>query len=50
MWKRWYHVLVEVDGKRFLVAIEAMSAIEARRLIATDWGDQSIREVKSSAR
>lgn len=49
MWKRWYHVLVEApDGKRHLIAIEATSAIDARRLIAADWGDNNIREVKSS--
>lgn len=49
MWKRWYHVLVEAPGgKRYLIAIEAISAQEARRLVATDWGDESIREVKSS--
>lgn len=51
MWKRWYHVLVEApDGKRHLIAIEADSAMEARRQVATDWGNENIREVKTSAR
>lgn len=51
MWKRWYHVLVEAsDGKRHRIAIETTSAIEARQLIAADWGDKSIREVKTAAR
>jgi len=35
-------------GKRYLIAIEATSALEARRLVAADWGEESIREVKSS--
>jgi hypothetical protein len=35
------------DGKRHVIAIEADSAIEARRLVAVDWGDESVREVKS---
>lgn len=49
MWKRWYHVLVEApDGKQHLIAIEAHSAMEARRLVAADWGNESIREVKST--
>jgi hypothetical protein len=49
MWKRWYHVLVEApDGKRHQIAIEATSAHEARKIVAADWGDESIREVKSS--
>ncbi len=49
MWKRWYHVLVETPGgKRHLIAIEAASALEARRLVAADWGDERIREVKTS--
>jgi hypothetical protein len=49
MWKCWYHVLVEApDGKRHLIAIEATSAIQARRLVAADWGEQRIREVKGS--
>ncbi|HSX23328.1 MAG TPA: hypothetical protein VLE97_11195 [Gaiellaceae bacterium] len=49
MWKRWYHVLVEApDGKRHLIAIEAASAHEAKQLIAADWGEESIREVKSA--
>jgi hypothetical protein len=48
MWKRWYHVLVEApDGKQHRIAIETTSAIEARQLIAADWGDKSIREVKT---
>lgn len=51
MWKRWYHVAVDTsDGKRYLIAIEATSALEARRLVAADWGDESIREVRSSSR
>jgi hypothetical protein len=49
MWRRWYHVLVDAPGgKRYLIAIEATSAIEAKRLVAADWGDESIREVKTS--
>jgi len=49
VWTRWYHVLVDaLDGKRFLIAIEATSALEARRLVAADWGDERVREVKSS--
>jgi hypothetical protein len=49
MWKRWYHVLVEApDGKRHLIAIETTSALEARRLVAADWGEGNIREVKTS--
>jgi hypothetical protein len=47
MWRRWYQVIVEIDGKRHLIAIEAASAIEARQLVATDWGDESVRGVKS---
>jgi hypothetical protein len=47
MWKRWYQVLVEIDGKRHLIAIEAASAIEARQIVAADWGDESVRGVKS---
>lgn len=49
MWRRWYHVLVETpNGKHHLIAIEATSAIEARKLVAADWGNESIREVKTS--
>lgn len=49
MWKRWYHVLVEApDGKRHRIAIEALSAIEARLLVAFDWGEKSVLEVKSA--
>lgn len=48
MWTRFYHVLVEIDGRRFLIAIEARSALEARKLVAADWGDENIREVTSS--
>lgn len=47
MWKRWYQVLVEIDGKQHLIAIEASSAIEARQIVAADWGDESVRGVKS---
>jgi len=50
VWKRWYHVLVEVDGRRLLIAIEASSAIEARQLVASDWGDDRVRGVKSGGR
>lgn len=51
MWKQWYHVLVEApDGKRHRIAIEAISAIEARQLIAADWGDKSICEIKTASR
>jgi len=51
VWKRWYHVLVSVpDGKRFLIAIEASSALEARLLVAADWGDENVREVRSGGR
>jgi hypothetical protein len=50
MWKRWYHVLVETpsDGRRFLIAVEATSALRARQIVAVDWGDQNVREVKSA--
>jgi len=48
MWKRWYHVLVEHSGKRHLIAIEASSALEARQLVAADWGDDAVKEVKGS--
>jgi hypothetical protein len=48
MWKRWYHVLVELPDKRFLVAIEATSAMEARQLVADGWGSDHIREVRSA--
>jgi hypothetical protein len=49
MWKRWYHVAVNTpDGKRCLIAIEATSALEARHLVATDWGHDNVREVKSA--
>lgn len=49
MWKRWYHVLVEApDGKQHLIAVEADSAIEARRMVAADWGEEKIREIKTS--
>lgn len=48
MWKRWYHVLVELpDGKRHLIAIEAVSAYEARQLVAADWGEDNVRSVTS---
>ena len=51
MWKRWYHVLVEIaGGKRHLIAIEATSALQARQLVAADWGEHNVREVKSSGR
>jgi len=51
MWKRWYHVLVESPaGKRHLIAVEATSALQARRLVAADWGDENVREVKSGGR
>jgi hypothetical protein len=51
MWTRWYHVAVDTpDGKRYLIAIEATSALEARRLVAADWGNENIREVKSGGR
>jgi len=39
---RWFHVLVERDGKRYLIAIEATSINEACTLIAPDWGADSI--------
>lgn len=48
MWKRWYHVLVELPDKRFLVAIEAFSALEARQIVADGWGEESIREVRGA--
>jgi hypothetical protein len=49
MWRRWYHVLVEQpDGKRFLIAIEASSAVEAQRRVAADWEGAIIREVTST--
>lgn len=49
MWKRWYHVLVEApDGKRHLIAIEASSAMEARRRVEVDWGESRVLEVTSS--
>jgi hypothetical protein len=49
VWKKWYRVLVEApDGRKFLIAIEAHSALEARRRVAADWGgEERIREVKS---
>lgn len=47
MWKRWYHVIVEVDGRCHVIAIEASSAIEARQLVGADWGEGNIRGVKS---
>jgi hypothetical protein len=51
MWKRWYHVLVEAsDGKRHLIAIESTSALRARQLVAADWGESSVREVKFGGR
>jgi hypothetical protein len=51
MWERWYHVSVEApDGKRYMIAIKATSALEARRLIAADFGDENIRGVKSGGR
>ena len=51
MWPRWYHVSVDMpDGKRHMIAIKATSALEARRLIAADLGDENIREVKSGGR
>jgi hypothetical protein len=51
MWKRWYHVLVEApDGKQHRIAIEAISAIEAQRAVASDWGADRIREIKTSSR
>lgn len=43
--KRWYHVLVEVDGRRSLIAIEATSMEDARSAVAADWGDENIRDV-----
>jgi hypothetical protein len=48
MWKRWYHVLVEVDGRRLMIAIEATSAIEARQLVEADWGIDCVREVRGA--
>lgn len=51
MWERWYHVGIDApDGKRHVIAIKATSAFEARRLVAAEWGDESIREVKSGGR
>jgi hypothetical protein len=51
MWERWYHVSIDApDGKRITIAIKATSALEARRLIAADWGDDNIRGVKSGGR
>jgi hypothetical protein len=51
MWKRWYHVLVEApDGRRHRIAVEATSAREAFQLVGVDWGEASIREVKSPVR
>lgn len=49
MWKRWYHVLIEVDDRRLVIAIEATSAIEARQLVEADWGS-CVREVKNGGR
>lgn len=49
VWKRWYHVLVELPGgKRHLLAIEATSALEAQRLAEVDWGAASVREVRGA--
>lgn len=46
----WYHVLVEnSDRKRHLIAIEARTPEEARKLVAVDWGDENIREVTRAA-
>lgn len=50
MWKRWYHVHVDLDGRRLVLAVEASSAIEARQRVATDWGEACVREVKSGGR
>ena len=51
MWRRWYHVLVETfEGKRHLIAIEATSALQARQLVAADFGEDRVLEVKSSGR
>jgi hypothetical protein len=48
MWKRWYHVVVEVDGRRHRIAIEATSAIEARQRVAADWGDDRVLEIRGA--
>lgn len=42
---RWYHVLVEVNGRRSLIAIEAISKEDARSAVAADWGDENIVDV-----
>ena len=42
-------MLVEAPGgKRHLIAIEAASALQARQLVASDWGDENVREVKGA--
>jgi hypothetical protein len=41
----WYHVLVEVDGQRYLIAIEAVSKEDARSAVAAEWGDENILDV-----
>jgi len=45
---RWYHVLVEVDGRRYLIAIEGISADDARSAVAADWGGENILEVNEA--
>ena len=49
MWNKWYHVLVEeAGGRRYLIAIEATSALEARLLVEADWGETRVIQVKSA--